>query len=47
MILLTLCILSIITSWVFNLPHEWAVAITVLASLGIFELAIGFAIKDN
>ena len=40
---LVLAILSIIASWVYNLPIEWAVTITVFAALAIAE--DGFSIS--
>ena len=35
--ILTLCILSIIASWIYHLPQEWAITITIFASLVIVE----------
>ena len=35
--ILTLAILSIIAAWMFHLPTEWAVTLTVFAALVIVE----------
>ena len=45
MILLVLCILAIIASWMFQLPTAWSVTLTVFASLGIVEL-VCYWLKD-
>ncbi len=43
---LVLCILTIIASWKFNLPQEWAITLTVFSSLVILK-EIVFWLEDD
>ena len=43
MITITLCILVLVASWVFSLPFEWAVTLTVFASLALLGKLLQYA----